>query len=749
MTKIRIRFGKIWIMVSCIALSSVVMAQDAVIAGIVTDETGNAIAGVSVRIHGTGAGTDSSGRFDLVNLPAGAHSLFITHAGYLSLRKTIRVGQTDTVRVNIQLEKDVTSLGEIVVTGTMKEVRRSESPVPVEIISAKLFRRNPSPALIDAVGMISGVQAQVNCNVCNTADIRINGMEGPYTLILIDGMPIVSALSTVYGLSGIPISLIEQVEVVKGPGSSLYGSEAMGGIINIITRHPEEAARLSLDAFASTWGEINTDLSMKIPGKKATGLLGVNYFNYSSKIDNNRDGFTDLALQDRISIFNKWQFSRKENRQMSLAARYVYEDRWGGQTNWSRQWRGSDSIYGESVYTSRWELLGAYQLPVKEKIFTQFSFNRHDQNSFYGITPYIASQQVYFGQVYWDKPLGKKQDLLLGASYRYTVYDDNTTATLLDGKNKPATTILPGFFLQDDWRASNQSRFLFGYRYDYDRNHGSVHSPRIAYKWSPNRKHNIRASLGTGYRVVNLFTEDHAALTGSRKVEILEALLPEKSWNANLNYVYSLPLGNGILGFDLTGFYTHFSNRIIANLDIDPDKIIYANLDGYAVSRGVSLNSTASFVFPLKLSAGWTYMDVYQHSKGADIRQLYAPEWSGNYTASYTFPGKITADLTGRTTGPMRLPVQRNDFRPAYSPWYSIVNIQLAKTFSNGIEVYGGVKNLFDFVPEYALIRAFDPFDKNVADPVNNPDRHTFDTEYNYAPLQGIRGFLGMRYTLK
>ena len=107
----------------------------------------------------------------------------------------------------------------------------------VEIYSQKFFQKNPTPSVFEAIAMVNGVQPQLNCSVCNTGDIHINGLEGPYTMILIDGMPIVSSLSTVYGLSGIPNSIIERIEVVKGPASSLYGSEAMGGVINIITKN--------------------------------------------------------------------------------------------------------------------------------------------------------------------------------------------------------------------------------------------------------------------------------------------------------------------------------------------------------------------------------------------------------------------------------------------------------------------------------------------------------------------------------
>jgi outer membrane receptor for ferrienterochelin and colicins len=242
-------------------------------------------------------------------------------------------------------------------------------------------------------------------------------------MILIDGMPIVSALSTVYGLNGIPNSMVDRIEVVKGPASSLYGSEAMGGIINVITRNPNNAPLLSADVFATNWQEYNADIATKLKLGKLNTILGVNYFNYHTPIDNNKDGFTDVTLQDRISVFNKWSLQRKDYKIASLAARYVYENRWGGQMNWTTDYRGSDSIYGESITTKRIELIGMYQLPVRERIITQYSYNYHYQDSYYGTTPYLANQQVAFVQAYWDKQVNDKHNLLLGASYRYTVYD--------------------------------------------------------------------------------------------------------------------------------------------------------------------------------------------------------------------------------------------------------------------------------------------------------------------------------------
>lgn len=651
--------------------------------------------------------------------------------------------QTDSINQSKDIE-------EVIITGTMKPVSKSKSPVSVEIYTPKFFQKNPTPSLLDAVAMINGVRPQINCSVCNTGDIHMNGMEGPYTMVLIDGMPIVSSLSTVYGLSGIPNSLIEKVEVVKGPASSLYGSEAMGGMINIITKSALTAPKFTVDIHGSTWAEINTDLGVRFNlNDKISSLLSVNHYHYDNKIDQNKDNFTDMTLQKRASVFNKWNFQRKDGRQASLALRYMYEDRFGGEMKWSRKDRGSDQIYGESIYTNRAEVIGAYQLPFKEKIFTQFSYNYHHQDSFYGTTPYNAKQNIVFGQMYWNRAFGN-HDILLGTGLRYTYYDDNTVGTLDDDgiTNNPMKKFLPGIFVQDQWTLGAYNTLLLGYRFDYDKDHKGIHSPRVAWKLDAG-KHIFRTSFGTGFRVVNLFTEDHAALTGSREVVIAEELKPEKSINFNLNHTYKWDLNNGFLNFDTSVFYTRFSNKIVGDFDTDPNKIIYQNLSGFAENKGVSSNVQLLLGNKFRAGVGISYMDVSQTYDRQKKQQLHAPKWSGTYELSYLFGNDFAVDFTGQFYGPMRLPVVENDFRPEYSPWYSLANIKASKKINKDLEIYGGVKNLFNFRPKDPLLRPFDPFDQNVNDPVNNPHGYTFDTAYGYAPMQGIRGFLGLSYTIK
>ncbi len=728
---------------------------------------GQALEFANVQLQGTALGNvcNSEGLYKIPNIPIGSYQLIISAIGYETQTKSILLSANQAqLSLDFEVNESIIRLDEIVVSGTMKEVSRLESPVAVEVYSPLFFKANPTPSIFESLQNVNGVRPQLNCNVCNTGDIHINGLEGPYTMIMIDGMPIVSGLSTVYGLTGIPQSLIERMEIVKGPASALYGSEAVGGLINIITKKPVNAPLVSIDAFGTSWGESNTDIGIKFkPGPKAHSLLGINYFNYQNPIDNNEDGFTDITLQNRISIFNKWSLDRKDNRLFTIAGRYNYEDRWGGDMKWTPEYRGGDVYYGESIFTKRWEIFGTYQLPVKEIINFQFSFNGHNQNSYYGTTPYFADQLIGFGQFTWRKKAGERHDLLLGAASRYTFYDDNTPATSKpDGlTNAPSITYLPGMFIQDEIMLDGQNKLLLGARYDYNTLHGSIFSPRLNYKWnSLNKKNTVRVSVGNGYRVANVFTEDHAALTGARQVIFTEALLPETSWNGNINVVKNFYIANSAyLSLDATAFYTFFNNRIVPDYETDPNKIIYDNLDGSAVSQGISLNTDISFHSGLKILAGGTVMNVTLTENGQTIRQLLTERFSGVWNIGYPIgQSGFSVDYTGNLYGPMRLPLLSElDNRAAYSPWWSVQNIQITKRFNKGWEVYGGVKNLLNYTPPAnSIARPFDPFDKKVLldnngkviPTADNPNALTFDPSYVFAPNQGTRIFLGLRFMI-
>ena len=717
------------------------------ITGVIKDSDNNLLFGATIYNSSNSKSViaNEMGAFSIES-KKGENKLFISYVGYTSTIITLESTGDSINRGLIVLEND--SLEEIVISGTLRQVSKLKSAVPIELYTADFFKATPKASFFEAIEGINGVRPQLNCNICNTGDIHINGQEGANTMVLIDGLPLVSGLSTVYGLSGIPQSLIKQVEVIKGPASTLYGSEAIGGVINLITKSPETVHPFNLDTFISSWGELNIDLGAKYTLKNSQGLIGINYFNYSNPIDANEDGFTDLTLQHRISIFNKIN-----TKKTSLAFRYFYEDQWGGEMNWSSDFRGGNEVYGESIYTSRVEIFGKYD--HSENLFLQYSLNNHDQNSVYGTTSYNAIQTIGFVQGVFSKKVNN-HDVMLGATYRYTIYDDNTPATVEKDK-----TALPGLFIQDQWTLSESKTLLSGIRYDKNSVYGDIWTPRLNFKWASKDESSIlRLGFGTGYRVVNVFTEDHAALTGARDVIFTEKILPEKSWNTTINWNKKLYTKYGaILDLDFSVFNTAFSNRILPDYETNPNQIIYGNLDGKAITQGATVTINGVFANGLKINVGATIIDSKIINNNQTEYPFLTEKFSGNYQLSYTlYNPKITIDLSGTAIGPMKLPLLGDlDTRAPYSPVINIVNLQATYAIKT-IEVYAGIKNILNFKPtSNSIARAFDPFDSGVefgangqviATP-NNPNALSFDPSYVYYSNQGINGFLGIRYHMK
>lgn len=672
----------------------------------------------------TGGYADEEGVFILsAPLP---DSITVSFSGYQN--QTLAPSQFTSPSHTIQLQSLSTEA--VVITGSMKPTYLSMSSIKTEVLTRAFLDALPAQTMIEAVDFVNGVNQQINCGVCGTNDIHINGMEGPYTLVLLDGMPIVSALGTVYGLNGIPSSMIERIEVVKGPGSTLYGAEAVAGVINVITRDPRTAPLVSVGITGNTHSEWNADFSVAPKMGKVQTLLSGNVYRMNNRLDFNGDLFTDVPLASRVALFNKWTVTRKHNREASLAAKVYGENRYGGELRWQSGERGSDSVYGESILTRRMEVMGVYDLPMQEKIRFSFSWAGHDQDSWYGSTTYLAEQHTVFTSLAGYHSI-HKHDLLYGVAARMNYYNDNTPAT-------PVADLrtLPGIFVQDEWTRSSRFTALAGLRADFDKNLGVIFSPRINARWKPGQWSTLRFTTGSGFRTVNLFTEDHAALTGSRSVVVAETLRPERSWNANMTFTQVVNIGNTAANLDADVFYTYFLNKIIPDYETDVNQIIYRNLHGHGIVRGGSLKWSQSFTIPLRYEIGTTLMQVYNvQTTGEKQEQIHAPWFSAVFAAGYEFKKlKTRIDYNGKVTGSMRLPTFEG--RPTRSQWFSLQHVQITTHVSKSWKAVYGVKNLLNYTQPSPLIHPEAPFSDS------------FDTAYIYGPLQPRRFFVGLEWSI-
>ena len=704
------------------------------IVGRVVDEGGQAISHADVAVTGSprSVRADANGSFQLTGLKAGTVSILVSAQGYGTAEVEIESGR-EAVPLVIALALDPVALDAIAVTGTMKAASVSASPVKVNVVPEAVLQRNATNSLVEAISYVNGLYSQVDCGVCYTNSLRINGMEGPYTAVLIDGMPIMSSLAAVYGLNGINPALIQQVEIIKGPSSTLYGSEAMAGVINVITKDPRFTPRIAVDASGTSDAEGNVDFAFSTEPGDASGFVSGNVAYNSRFVDHNGDGFSDFPLNKRAVVFGKMDWSPEGQRRASVTTRYLYEDRFGGVEAWSAAHRGSSEVYGESIRTNRLEVLGAYLPGWSADVRFEGSYAWHDQDSWYGDSSYDASQHTAFANALWGRMVGR-HDLLIGATARYQTYDDNTPATA-----RPDRRFIPGVLAQNEVRVANGAlTVLGGVRADHHDEHALIASPRIALKWDATGQTAMRLNAGTGFRVVNLFTEDHAALTGAREVVIASELAPERSGSITLNVNQVVEFGPNPMMIDLDLFHTRFSNRIRPDYDADPNLIVYDNLSGHAVSRGISLAFNQNVDFDRFLySAGVTLQDVYLvDADGAREEDFFAPRVRGVFSATYVMRSlPLTLDYTGSATGPMRLPSYDEPFaRPERSPAYSIHNAQATWHRNDGAALYLSVKNVFNFTQPSPLIDPANPFDD------------AFDTAYVYGPLRGRHVMLGLRY---
>ncbi len=732
-------------------------AQEVIKGKVKVDEEG--FPGATVQLVNTDFGTitEADGSFEITDIPEGDYTLEIRSVGFKVVKMAIQLPLSQ--QLDFTLEESTLTMDEVVVTGTMQPTFVSQSPVKVEVVTSKhLNTYIPAAAtsVVEGISLVNGVQEVVACGVCFTNSISINGLPGPYTAILMDGSPIYGNLASVYGLNGIPSMIIDRFEVIKGPSSTLYGSEAVAGVINIITKDPSQQPLFSADVMGTSHLESFGNFSLAPKIGKSSGFIGVNYAYINDFDDRNNDGFGDNINLDRISLFSKWDVYRPSGKKFTISGKYYYEDRRNGVEEFLenrnyRTLRGNDQIYGESIYTKRFEVFGTYAFNFAENIRIDYSLSTHDQDSYYGADYYQASQNIAFTNLIWNKELSN-HNVTTGITSRYQSYDDNTVATEQNGENAPDDQYIPGVFMQDEWKMSDRFTALGGIRLDHYQDHGIIPAPRLSVKYKPSNWTTLRSNFGTGFRIVNLFTEDHAFVTGQREVIIEEELQPEESYNfsVNVNHIYTIGQSQGMVDVDL--FYTHFTNKITPDYE-NSGEIRYANTDGYAVSKGIGFNIQQEMMFPLAFNLGLNFQDVSEKEDGEKRDIEFAPKWTGVLTANYNLKKwKMTIGYTARLTGPMALPevfdLDENgdplsNPRPTTSESFAIHNLQVAKDLPKGWSVYGGMQNIFDYVQPWSPLTG-----------ANDPNSNTgfsdsFDTAYAYSPIHGREFYFGISWTLQ
>lgn len=712
-----------------------------------------------------GATTDLDGSFEIKEIPAGTYTLQTSYVGFATYNTVVQIENNALDLGLIRLTPTSGNIEEVVVTHKGANIFTPTKVAPTvavkHVVSPAALEKITAPTnLIEAVALVNGVQEEVACGVCFTNTISINGLPGQYTSVLIDGTPMYGNLASIYALNGLPTTMIDRIEITKGPSSTVFGSEAVAGVINVITKNPKTEPLISLDIMGTSHLESFNNFSIAGTVGKFSGMAGISHAYIGANHDDNGDGFGDIINLDRVSAFAKLTMKRPKNRRFSIFARYYYEDRRNGLLEYVKdrnylRLRGDDQIYGESILTNRWEVLGTYDLPTQEYFKLDYSFSGHYQDSYYGSDHYVATQYVGFTNFNWNKYI-KGHGLTAGLTLRYQYYDDNTVATIDSTTgNAPQHQFIPGLFIQDAWDISKKVAILFGCRIDYYKDHNVIPAPRFNIKYKPNIWTTFRLNFGTGFRVVNLFTEDHAFITGNRQVEVAEQLRPETSYNGSLNFNYVFTMGPSQGSINVDGFYTYFTNAIFPDYDT-PHKIVYKNLNGYAQTRGFSVSYNQQFKFPLAFSLNYNMQwadqtNIDEQGIKTTNPLEYSPLYTGSLVINYNIKKwQLNIAYTGRLIGPMQLPevydldVNGNPVattRPTTSQPFSLHNIQVTKDFKKlNLSIYVGVQNLLDYRQRVSPLVGYN--DPNAQPGFSN----YFDTAYAYSPIHGREFYLGIRW---
>ncbi|HWB63474.1 MAG TPA: TonB-dependent receptor, partial [Chitinophagales bacterium] len=586
--------------------------------------------------------TDSLGNFRLNNVPPGKYTLRISYIGYENFENGINMQTAAPLVINAMLKPLVSDMDEIVVTGDLTEATRAKSITPIDVYSTTFLQRSPVTNVFDAMAYAKGIYSDIDQGISNTTDINVNGLEGNYTMFLIDGVPALNNLAGLYALTAFPISIVDKIEVEKGASSTLYGSDAIAGVVNIKTKDPAEAPCLAINATSLSKLESEAGLSAAFKLKKASTLLSVSGEAADYRWDINHDGFIDAPLVNRANFYNKWSFDRANKRTAIIYARYLFEDRFTGQADAPGRITGSLDYYTQWIRTHQWQAGFQYQLPVREKFMWLTDYSEHYQQAWFDTSHYVGNQRNLFTQLTWSKTIAQKHEMLAGVSYRLRYYHDNTGLSDVALTGASNFCHIAGIFFEDRITVNNQNQVSAGLRFDYNNLSGPIAVPRINYRWnSTDEKNIIRLGAGTGYRVPNLLNEGFGVLQGSRQVSVPEKLKTEYATSLDMNYSRRILFNAGALSLETGIFGTYLVNFVEPDYDTDPSLVIYKNHQGGG-TFGANFSADFAFRFPLKLGVNCTYNFVFEldHEDDGDLEfeePTHSPPFMANYYLAYTF----------------------------------------------------------------------------------------------------------------
>ena len=729
---------------------------------IIDKSTNEHIPYVTIIVKGTTIGTvaDATGHFMLRNLPDTDFTLVAEFLGYKSVEVAIPAKHDSSIDLSITLEEQSMSMDDVVVSATRNETNKRNTATIVNVTSHKIFDNTASTNLAESVRFQPGLRVENTCGNCGAVQLRINGLEGQYSQVLLDSSPIFSSLAGVYGLEQLPVAMIERVEVIRGGGSALFGSNAIGGVVNIITKEPlRNSLSLSHTTGISKDSALENNTSINGSFVSDDHRAGVYIFGMAKDrdaIDYNDDGFTDVLKMESQTLGFRGYYKTSAYSKLTAEYHHIGEYR-----------RGGDNIdlpphMAEIAEDVRHKINGgslrwSYFSPdARHNVDIYTSAQAISRNSYYGtgkdpnaygltkdLTWVSGAQYSYM----FEKCLIMPAQFTVGAEYSYNDLNDHSIGF---DRSILQTVRTAGMYLQNEWQ-SDKVNFVVGGRLDkHSMMEKIIFSPRANLRYSPIEDLGLRLSYSSGYRAPQAFDEDlhiDAVNNQSSIIELDPNLRPEYSHSLSASADLYHNFGTLQANLLVEGFYTILDD-VFALAKTGEDEAGYIIQTRYnaagAKVKGLTTELKLGIPNIFELQMGYTFQrsrydqpEEWSESVEAERRMFRTPDHYGYFTATANPARNLKASVFGNFTGHMLVPhsagyieTDRNELTPNFWDMGLRLAYDVKLTEAISMEVFGGVKN---------ILNSFQ------SDIDQGPFR---DSVYIYGPMMPRSFFLGLNFKM-
>jgi outer membrane receptor for ferrienterochelin and colicins len=694
----------------------------------------------------TGTVTDTNGVFS-VPFDLSTEKLIVRYPGY----KADTILTKDAGQITVILKDNATkSLKEVVVTARQASMFMSTmNPISTQIITSKELLKAACCNLSESFETNPSVDVSYSDAITGAKQIQVLGLSGIYTQLITENLPGTRGIASSYGLSYIPGSWIESIQVTKGIGSVGNGYESIAGQINVELKKPENSDRLFFNTYLNEMGrtEFNLNLSQKISSKWSSELLMHTDF-LKIKSDENHDGFMDIPIGQQFNGINRWKYGNNKGLMIQFGVKALVDERIGGQLSFDPN-KNRDTLngYGVGINTKRLEGFGkiGYVFPGEKykSIGFMVSALDHEQHSYFGLNTYDGTQHnLYANLIYQSIINNTNHKFRVGTSFLYDGYNETFNLALFK-----RTEIVPGAFGEYTFTPNDQFSFVIGLREDYNNLYGNILTPRLHLRYTVAKNTILRLAAGRGERTANIFAENISLFASSRQYIIIPSnskpgygLDPEVAWNEGASLQQNFRIGERAGSLNVDFYRTDFENQVVLDLDKNPQQITISNLKGPSFSNSfqAEFNQEVFKGLDLRLAYRWFNVQATYHDQLLE-RPLIAQN-RALANLSYETKNKWKIDCTLQWYGRKRLPSTASnpeEYRlPDYSPSYAVMNAQITKSIKM-LDLYIGVENLTDFRQNNLIIdsqHSFSPY---------------FDASIVWGPVLGRMVYGGLRYRIR